>query len=144
MITQRDISDLKGNNLYLRRWSLWLPFGWSIKLHKIVRTDDDRCEHDHPWDFFRIILWGGYTEVRNGFSYILKPWRPWAPWRIYPCRSEFKHRIVHLTKGYNWSLVICSPKKRAWGFYTKLGWKYWKDFVNSSDRIQWCDDGRQV
>lgn len=144
LITQRDISDITGDNLYLRRWSLWLPFGWSIKLHKIVRADDDRCQHNHPWLMIRIILVGGYIENRGTCSVTLKPWRPWIPWRIYVTPSKFKHRIAYLLKESSWSLIICGPKVREWGFFTKEGWMHWKQFVHEvgSKRIMWCDDER--
>lgn len=144
-ITKRDITNISGDELYLRRWSLWLPFGWSLKIHKIVRADDDRCQHDHPWNFIRIILWGGYVEERGSKRVTLKPWRPWAPWRIYPAVGVFKHRIDRLLNGeFNWSLILCSPKVRSWGFFTREGWIPWKKFVEdvSGKRVLWCEDGR--
>jgi hypothetical protein len=146
IITKRDINDISGAELYLRRWSLWLPGGWSVKLHKIVKADDDRCQHDHPWNFLRIILWGGYVEERGSETFILKPWRPWAPWRIYPVRGNFKHRIDHLLCNESWSLVFCGPRYRQWGFFTKAGWVMWRLFVDeaASKRILWCEDGRTL
>ena len=146
-VTQRDIADLHNESeLYLRRWSIWLPWGWSIKVHRIVMADYERCEHDHPWDFLRVILKGGYVEVRDGVEYTLRPWRPWTFWRVYPCRGPFKHRIDRLLKGDNWTLALCTPKLRRWGFYTRDGWKPDQEFIEAakSHKIQWCDDGRQV
>ncbi len=144
ILTQRDIFDISGKELYLRRWSLWLPFGCSVKLHQIVRADDDRCQHDHPWIMIRIILAGGYIEEICGRRVARKPWRPWAPWRVYPVRATFKHRIVKLFKDASWSLILCGPKTHAWGFYTKEGWVPWKSFIAmaTSKRILWCEDGK--
>lgn len=146
IVTQRDINDISEKQLYLRRWSLWLPFGWSIKLHKIVLPDHDRCQHDHPWWFIRIILWGGYVEDRGSKKVIIKPWRPWAPWRIYPVFGNFRHRIDHLLNGPSWSLILCGPKNREWGFFTKEGWMHWKKFIQEAKtaRIMWCSDGREL
>lgn len=145
-ITFKAIRDLYEKNDYLLRWSLWLPFGISIKIHKIMRNDDDRCEHDHPWWFIRFILWGGYTESVNGKAYVRKPWRPWAFWRIYPCLPSFRHRITKLTRGVNWSLVICGKNKGSWGFFTKKGWMTWQEFLKAATgmRVMWCDDGRST
>lgn len=145
-ITHRVISDIYGKTDYLRRWSLWLPFGISLKIHEIVRTDDDRCEHDHPWWFIRFILWGGYTEQINGKFIERKPWRPWAFWRIYPCLPSFRHRITYLPRGSNWSFVICGKNTGRWGFYTKKGWVAWKKFTSAvtSARVMWCDDGKKL
>lgn len=57
---------------YLRRWFLtpWSSDDHRLKdrrlpnvyLHQILRSDDDRALHDHPWDNISIILWGGYVE----------------------------------------------------------------------------------
>ena len=61
----RDI-EKKGMGLYLRRFYLtprtrpsWWPDSWKwyrFFLHHIVRSDDDRDPHDHPWDFTSLIL----------------------------------------------------------------------------------------
>ncbi len=154
ILTKRVITDLARTAPYLVRWSLWPPFGCSLKLHQILRADDDRCMHDHPWWFVRIILWGGYTEhVRTeagrGTVWIeecnRKPWRPLAPWRIYYCPPSFAHRITQLTNGKSsWTLVFCGPRFRDWGFFTKTGWMQWRAFVDAawSQRVLWCEDGR--
>lgn len=144
MITKKVITDLAGSAPYLVRWSLWLPFGWSLKLHKIVRADDDRCAHDHPWWMLRLILWGGYIESHSTKHTVAhrKPWRPWAPWRMYWYGSMFRHRILELPQGSSWTLVLCGSKSREWGFFTKLGWVNWEQFVRNTreTRVMWCDD----
>ncbi len=146
LVTHRTITELHTDKPYLLRWSLWLPFGYSIKLHEILRADEDRCEHDHPFWMLRIILWGGYTEVRDKKAYLIKPWRPWAPWRLYLIRGEFKHRILSLNKGKSYTLAICGRNTGKWGFYTKTGWVDWRKFVDHAHakRVLWCDDGRDV
>lgn len=63
LVKRFDITDISQSEIYLRRWSMWLPFGWSLKLHHILRSDSDRCQHDHPWGFWTLILWGGYDEL---------------------------------------------------------------------------------
>lgn len=158
MITKRIITDLTRTAPYLIRWSVWLPFGMSLKVHQILRVDDDRCPHDHPWWFLRIILWGGYWEEwadesddpddrldRCGRSF-RKPWRPWAPWRIYFCGTRFRHRITDLPRGQSWTLALCGPRIREWGFFTKGGWMQWRQFVDAAlaKRVLWCDDGRTL
>jgi hypothetical protein len=148
IVTKRVITEIHTDAPYLVRWSLWLPFGRSVKLHQILRADSDRCSHDHPWRFWRIILKGGYTEVAgsDNKTRVLKPWRPWAFWRIYFCRKNFRHRITELTDGPSWTLVLCGRAIRRWGFFTKGGWMHWKDFVNEAwaKRVLWCDDGREL
>lgn len=43
---------------YGKRWS-WLP---SIRVHRIMRADQDRAMHSHPWNARTIILQGWYFE----------------------------------------------------------------------------------
>lgn len=139
-LTSRVIRDLAGNADYLLRWSLWLPFGASLKLHKIVRPDDDRCEHDHPWWFVRIVLKGGYVEEVEGKTFTRRPGS--VTW----CGRGFRHRITTLRAAASWSLVLCGPKRDAWGFFTRDGWMHWRKFVDESksQRVLWCDDGRKL
>lgn len=143
-ITKRVITDLAGTSPYLVRWSIWLPFGWSIKIHKIMRPDSDRCAHCHPWPMLRIILNGGYVEEYGPYGKVAhrKPWRPWAPWRIYWCGAKFRHRITELPDKVSWTLALMGGKEREWGFYTKAGFVPWRKFVDETraTRVMWCDD----
>lgn len=141
-VTHNKILDLAGKKDYIYRWSLWLPFGLSLKIHKIVRPDNDRCEHDHPWWFVRLILYGGYKEIVHGKTYSRLPWRPWLFWRIYPCLPSFQHKIIKLNKEYNVSLVLCGRNKGYWGFITKKGWIHWKKFLNAGKNavVLWCNE----
>ena len=49
---------LKG---YMMRY--WLipynPFGIAIRVHHILRSDNERNFHDHPWPYINVILRGG-------------------------------------------------------------------------------------
>lgn len=139
LFTHSVIQDLNRKRDYLSRWSLWLPGGLSIKVHKILVADNDRCEHDHPWWFIRVILWGGYREIVKGRLYDRLPWRPWYFWRIYPCLPSFQHKIIRLFRGESWSLVLCGKNKGYWGFITKDGWVPWQVFLDNVKRaVAWC------
>lgn len=48
---------------YMRRWWV-IPRNrfFNIYLHQILRDDDDRALHDHPWASCSVILRGGYIE----------------------------------------------------------------------------------
>ena len=50
------------NNPYLIRWTLIL-FGYSIRLHHWIKSDDNRFFHDHSADLISIILKGYYWNV---------------------------------------------------------------------------------
>lgn len=38
-------------------------FGFSIRVHYWLRSDDKRHMHDHPWDFRTFVLRGAYYDV---------------------------------------------------------------------------------
>jgi hypothetical protein len=48
-------------DVYMVRRAFNTPLG-GVKLHHILRSDDDRDLHDHPWSFLSIVLKGGYWE----------------------------------------------------------------------------------
>lgn len=50
------------DNPYLIRWTLIL-FGYSIRLHHWIKSDDNRFFHDHSADLISIILKGYYWNV---------------------------------------------------------------------------------
>ena len=143
LFNRRLITDITGENGYLERWSIVIPIlGWSIKLHRIMRADDDRCQHDHPWWFVRLIVWGGYEEFVGNRNKLKKRW----PMNLSFCGPKFRHRIVRLYGKVSWSLVITGKNSGRWGFYTKEGFMPWRKFVNlvRKKRIMWCDDGEKL
>lgn len=68
-ITSRD-----GAETYMDRWWVFNPYStegpprwrWlpSIRVHHILRADDDGAMHDHPWNARTILLRGEYVEER--------------------------------------------------------------------------------
>lgn len=102
------------DDLYMRRWILRLPFGGSVRLHHIVRSDAGRELHDHPFDFVSWLLTGGYLEVRPDGSH----WR--RRWSLVRRRAEDLHRVVVVKPV--WTFVITGPWRREWGFQTPTGW----------------------
>ncbi len=53
-------SDIGFNTPYMERWILDTPWG-TLRLHHILRSDDDKACHDHPFAFSSLLT-GGYTE----------------------------------------------------------------------------------
>lgn len=111
---------------YMRRW--WViprnPF-FNIYLHQILRSDDDRALHDHPWWNISVILKGFYFEhtpagvkLRKARSVTLR-------------RAGAAHRLEVFEPC--WSLFITGPIIRKWGFHCPRGWVYWRDFVDDRD-----------
>ena len=117
---------------YLRRWWL-IPRNrvCNVYLHQILRDDDDRALHDHPWANFSIVLDGGYWDVtadRGG--HLRRQWlgagavKPRLPWAA--------HRI-EVGFGQAWTLFFTGPRVRQWGFWCERGWIAWKEFTAEAD-----------
>jgi len=132
------ITSFDGKSVYMYRWWLfnqydpktkklkwpWLPV--SIRIHRIMRPDNDRHLHDHPWNARTIILRGFYIEER-----INKAWRPSTPnlpinpptqhtVRYAGSTSAIRygeyHRIRHVPIGGAWTLFITFRYRGVWGF----------------------------
>lgn len=117
----------KEDSPYLLRWWIIPRNRWfNIYLHKIVRSDDDRALHDHPWWNCSIILKGGYQEVMPSKI----RWR--APGSITFRPAKAAHRLI-LHGHCCWSLFITGPKFREWGFHCPNGWRPWQVFVSTDD-----------
>jgi len=114
---------------YLERYWLFpygsLPFGIAIRLHHILRSDNDRHLHDHPWAFLSIVLRGGYWEQRScrccldgNCGYAPCRWR--GPGSIAFRRASTWHRLG-LPSAIDadsscWTLFISFRAKQDWGF----------------------------
>lgn len=107
---------------YMERWSLSTPLG-QIRLHHILRSDNDRHFHDHPFDFVSIILRGGYIEYRPDE----RP-RLFLPKDFLYRRAEQLHYLKLIGTRTAWTLVLAGPRRRAWGFMTADGWVDARDY----------------
>lgn len=105
-------------NGYMLRW--WLVperegSDFAVRIHHILRRDNDRHPHNHPWAFRSIILRGWYVEeylddlgieqrrtVKRGDTYV-------AP------HGHF-HRIVEISPGGVRTLCIFHRRQSYWGF----------------------------
>jgi hypothetical protein len=123
---------------YLLRWWL-IPRNrfFNVYLHKIMRDDDDRALHDHPWANLSIILSGGYLEWRSHAwdKYMDVVWR--GRGSIVFRRATDAHRLSLGADGTPcWSLFITGPRVREWGFWCPQGWRVWHEFVDAKDSGQ--------
>lgn len=51
------------DNPYLIRWT-FIFFGYSIRIHHWIKSDDNRFFHDHSSDLLSIVLRGKYANVK--------------------------------------------------------------------------------
>lgn len=94
---------------YLYRWTLIL-FGFSIRLHHWIRSDDDRFFHDHACDFVSIVLRGKYTNVTPNGS------REVSAGSIWFAKAEQRH-YLRIPIGGAWTLLLCGRPYHKWGFW---------------------------
>lgn len=116
-------------NPYLRRWFL-IPRNklFNVYFHEIVRSDDDRALHDHPWWNVSIILTGGYFEhtIAAGGVHVRR-WR--GPGSIKLRRAKAAHRLE--VGAPCRTLFITGPRMREWGFHCpEAGWRHWRVFTS--------------
>jgi hypothetical protein len=129
---------------YLRRWALTVDRIGSIKLHRMDAPDPGEDLHDHPWTFWSLVLWGGYDEERApireacawaDIDQLMPPRRPGVEYHgmrgneesrrwlsLRALRLDECHRIVRLHRSPTWTLVVCGPGRRWWGFYPPGGY----------------------
>jgi hypothetical protein len=107
--------------LYLRRYFIFRGKNFRIFLHRIRRSDDDRCLHDHPWDFTTFLLTGEYLEVLP--DRVMR--RPWLSRLVN--KAEHTHRLI-LSRPL-WTLVFAGKARRVWGFHTETGWLPWRTYL---------------
>jgi hypothetical protein len=114
---------------YMRRYIFRTPW-FTLRLHHILRSDDDRHLHDHPFDFTSFLLTGGYTETvpcdcGPGCPVQVRHW--WPCFSIVRKKAEDLH-CLKLDRPV-WTLVFAGPKRREWGFATEDGWVHNEEYA---------------
>lgn len=116
------------DNPYLRRW--WIvPRNelCNVYLHEVLRSDDDRALHDHPWANTSMIVSGGYHEHTPDGVFWREP--GWVGHR----EATALHRLVVPEGGRAVTLFMTGPIVREWGFACPQGWVHWRDFTNPAN-----------
>lgn len=134
------IMSADGNEMYMGRWWLFNPYDrdtnkarkwwcpWSIRIHHIMRADEDRDLHDHPWNARTIILRGWYVEDRLVQGEVSVFQRPFVrrPGDTAALRFGEYHRIDQVSAGGVFTLFISGPYQGTWGFLVngrKIPWR---------------------
>lgn len=125
---------------YMRRWILRTPWG-TLRLHNILRSDEDRHLHDHPFDFTSLLLTGGYTEEAYTESTPSfdnsRTAKTWPRFSIVRKQAEEAHRLI-VDKPL-WTFVVSGPKRRSWGFHTEKGWVHHREYLKLFPEIASMD-----
>lgn len=133
---KRIIMDRQNRDPYLERYYVFfkerVTFPYNVFLHKFLKSDPDDV-HDHPWNYFTIILKGGYYEWVAQFNEEgiktceVKHWRGPGSFRF--GNTTTFHRI-ELKEGVTpWTLFFVGPKQREWGFLVKNKWIHYDQYL---------------
>lgn len=117
-----DISCDDG--LYLRRLRIIQTPWFGVYLHEMHAPDADRDLHDHPYDFYSVILKGGYWEQVNetpaeDYSTVRDTVGGWPRWSGHLMKKTWAHRIINLIEVPTYTLVFVGKRTRDWGFWYK-------------------------
>lgn len=124
-----DINIGGDNRPYLRRWWIIRRNKWfNVYLHNIVRSDDDRAKHDHPWASLSFVIWGSIIEHYDDRKGRAKTRVLRAPRVVYRS-ATFAHRLEVIPGGNAWTLFVTAPRVREWGFHCPKRWVHWKEFT---------------
>ena len=102
---------------------------FGARVHHILRSDEGRNFHDHPWPYLTIILRGGYWELQPEFidnvvSRVVRTWH--GPGSVLLRRANSWHRLELPEDQTAWTLFCTGPKVQHWGFLVgrrKVGWR---------------------
>lgn len=115
---------------------MFQKLGIAIRVHKILRSDNGRDFHNHPWNFITILLKGSYFEIIPKFNESgiyqgeLKTFYTSGD-LLYRKHSHFHRLNLLVSRIFNnrkiveiqytpvWTLFITFRKKRTWGFIEK-------------------------
>ena len=95
---------------YLERWIFWC--GFSIRIHKFHKGDDDRAFHDHPWWFVTIPIKSYLELTPNQEAQTIKAGRP------HYRKATHQHIVQLKDEKPTWTLIITGLKQREWGFWS--------------------------
>lgn len=112
---------------YLERWLLYV-WGFTLRLHKFWKGDDDRAPHDHPWWFITFPFRTYEEVVADGSVLLHKVVRAWCP-HFRP--ATYRH-IVRMPAGASpfYTVVISGQRCRDWGFWpSDKEFVYWRNWT---------------
>lgn len=123
---------------YMLRWWL-LPRNetFNVYYHRILRDDDDRALHDHPWPSFSVMARGELRELTPDGDRLIR-----AGDCVYR-GPEFAHRLELVRGRPAETLFVTGPRVREWGFHCPKGFVVWRDFVspeNPGERGRGCGE----
>lgn len=134
----------------------WLTSFVCIRAHTIMRSDNDRHQHDHPCASISIVLAGGYWEALEPPDFVhhfpasyarlldLLQYEPvekmhakaivynvwWrAPGDVVRREAKMRHKLILPIKTQCKTIFLMGRKSNAWGFYTETGKVGYREYL---------------
>jgi len=130
-----NIYGVEDKQLYMERYWLFNPYpasggkrrrNWfplSIRIHRILKPDNDRNMHDHPWNARTFILKGWYTEDRLSREFFRQQGDT--------ARLNFGeyHKITKVCDGGVYTLFVTDKYRGTWGFLVRGAKVHYKKYL---------------
>lgn len=132
----KEIKDRNGK-LYFRRWRLLTMRWFYLEIHEFWQDEDDPVFdkdghlHNHPNEFWSLILKGGYVEVKRKNKDALIEINERAPFDFAFVDKHCFHRVHTLISNYCKTFIIKKvDRNENWGYLVE------GEFVNHLDYRQ--------
>ena len=118
----------KDGVLHFKRFAIFEGLLFSIYIHYIYKEDKDPLLHDHPWNYFNLILKGSYTEEFYGGEQIVSP-----GFYSYQNANRF-HKIKHVNTDKVITLFITGKRFREWGYSYDNKWVHNQEYRKNKEK----------
>lgn len=126
----------KTGDLHFQRFLLFrIPLVCSVVIHIIYRADEDEHLHNHPWNFFNIILYGSYTEMFKKNGVILQ--RLKTPYKWYYTNRKVFHKVLEIHQNPIISLNVLFGKRKDWGYDVDDTFVDFKTYRKRKHKDEW-------
>lgn len=112
----------ENGNPFPKKWVSW----FAPRLHHIVRPDEDRHLHDHPFNYRTMIIEGWYLEEDI-----------WGSVKLCDTGStrtgtaQTFHKINEISDGGVWTIFITKRRVHDWGFLVDGRKVHWKEYITN-------------
>lgn len=132
----------KSGILHFQRWRILSTPWFDINIHRIFRPDEDEYLHDHPWNYFGMILAGSYDEQYSDAMFT--GMNPMNPGSFGFNNAERFHKIYRLNTPSVTTLFINGRRRRDWGYKVDFLWVQHEMYRKNKDKmkvllLQYCD-----
>lgn len=115
--------------LYLKRLRIIQTPWFALYLHHILEADHDPDPHDHPFNFWSLVLRGGYFERlypgrESRDSSVVHYW----PMSFHKMSKYAAHRITDIRPN-TWTLIFVGRRTQDWGYWTMDGFVQFAEYL---------------